>query len=93
LAIDHVYGGIIFLKYFYILIASPRTDCKIISIKKLKWIFKNILLMLMAFLCLQNGGNSPHKKNIWLHQLMFILIFSKVCITNLRDHDLAIIVV
>jgi hypothetical protein len=24
---------------------------------------------------------------------MFILIFSKVCITNLRDHDLAIIVV
>jgi len=30
--------------------------------------------MLMAFLCLQNGGNSPKKKH-WVASLILILIF------------------
>jgi hypothetical protein len=33
LVIDHVYGGINLLKYFYILAINPKTHCKFISLK------------------------------------------------------------
>jgi len=35
LDIDHVYGGKILLKYFYILAISPRTHCRIFKFENL----------------------------------------------------------
>jgi len=82
LAIDHVYGGINLLKYFYILATNPRTHCRIISLNF--WNLKFLVFLVKKsfvnvdgpFLCLKNDGNSPPKKNS-VTSLIFILMFSK----------------
>jgi len=82
LAIDHVYGGINFLTYFYILATSFRTHSRIITLKKKLVIFlvfkiKNHLLMLMVPFDACKIVEIHHQKKHPVTSLIFILMFSK----------------